>query len=74
MDISQYRKSFGCVIAKYRKQKGLSQEELSFLMESHRNYIGRLERGEQSPTLDFCVRLAGVLGVKLSVLVGEAGG
>lgn len=35
-----------------RRTRGFSQEELSALCDLDKNYIGKLEREENSPTLD----------------------
>jgi transcriptional regulator with XRE-family HTH domain len=41
-----FLKKLGQNIRKIRKQKGISQQELSFRTELSRNQIGRIERGE----------------------------
>lgn len=49
---------FGKRIAKLRKTQEISQEELAFRCSIHRTYIGALERGEKSPTLNTIEKLA----------------
>jgi transcriptional regulator with XRE-family HTH domain len=44
--------------------KGLSQEKLAEKADLHPTYIGVIERGEQSATLDTIAKLAGALRVK----------
>lgn len=44
-------KQVGCRIKELRTDAGLSQTELSFKAELHRNYIGDMERGESLPSL-----------------------
>jgi len=44
------------------------------MMEPHRNYISRLERGEQSANIIFWFRLSRTLGYKLSDLILEVEG
>lgn len=44
-----------------RHSKGLSQEELANRAGVNRNYIGMLEREENSPTVDMLEKLAEVL-------------
>lgn len=56
---------FGKTVAKFRKQIGISQEELAFRCGVHRTYIGALERGEKSPTLNTIHKIATGLGVKI---------
>lgn len=41
-----------------RENKKLSQEELGFRIKSARNYIGCIERGEKSPSLDVLFDIA----------------
>lgn len=55
----------GLKIAEYRKTKDLSQEELGFLIKSARNYIGCIERGEKTPSLQTLQKIAKALGVKV---------
>jgi len=62
-------KIFGKQVRKFRKARGLSQEELAELAELHRNYIGGIERGERNVALLNIVRLAKALGVPLSELL-----
>jgi transcriptional regulator with XRE-family HTH domain len=51
---------------------GLSQDELAFRAGMTRNYVGALERGEQSPTLRTLDKLAEALGVSPLTLLGES--
>lgn len=50
--------AFGKHIARLRKMQEISQEELAFRCSVHRTYIGALERGEKSPTLNTIQKLA----------------
>jgi transcriptional regulator with XRE-family HTH domain len=43
--------------------RGVSQEQLSLEAGLHRNYVGRVERGELSPTFEPLVSLARALEV-----------
>ena len=54
-------KILGSNIRQARKAKKLSQEELGFQIQSARNYIGCIERGEKSPSLDIIFDIAEVL-------------
>lgn len=65
--------ALGKAIAKRRRERGLSQEELGLRTGVHRNYIGGIERGERSPTVVVIAKLADELGVKLSELFEQAG-
>ena len=67
------RAQLGAAIRKRRLSLGLSQEEFAEKIDCHRNFIGRLERGEQNPTVDTLVRIARALRCKISDLFFEAG-
>lgn len=56
---------FGKRIAELRKQEGISQKELAFRCGVHRTYIGSIERGEKSPTLNTIEKIAIGLRVKI---------
>ena len=66
MDI---RKIVGRNIAKIRKEKGFSQEELAFECDMHRTYISGIERGIRNPTITIISKIAGALGVPPSRLL-----
>ena len=57
-------KNFGQKLRILRKTKKLSQEKLAEKANLHPTYIGVIERGEQSATLDTVEKLAGALHVK----------
>lgn len=48
-------------LRRIRKDRGLTQEELADLAGINRNYVGMIERQENSPTIDMIERLARVL-------------
>jgi transcriptional regulator with XRE-family HTH domain len=50
--IRERRYALGQSIRTLRKQRQLSQEQLAALAEIDRAYMGRIERGEQSISLD----------------------
>lgn len=47
-----------------REANNISQEELAFKLSSARNYIGCIERGEKSPSLDFIFDIAKAFNCK----------
>jgi len=61
-------KKIGQNIRKRRKSIGISQEELAFRLQSARNYIGCIERGEKQPSLPFLLEIAGILDCKMKEL------
>lgn len=52
---------FGLQVRRYRKKKGISQEELASLSELHRTYIGAIERGERNVSLNNVEKIASSL-------------
>jgi transcriptional regulator with XRE-family HTH domain len=63
--------AFGRALRALRRQRGLTQEGFARLCDSHRNYVGALERGETCPTLRLQLRLARGLEISLSQLTVE---
>ena len=59
---------FGRRIKAQRLDLGMSQERLAELAGVHRTYVGQVERGEVSLTLDSIVKLARGLGKDPGVL------
>ncbi len=66
---SQELKLFAKRLHELRVGKGVSQEKLAEMANVHRNYVGRLERAEQSPSLDLICRLARALKVRPAELL-----
>jgi len=54
-----------------RHQAGLTQEELAARAKLSREYVSKLERGQQSPTVDTLLRLCAILGVKASAILAR---
>jgi transcriptional regulator with XRE-family HTH domain len=52
------RKAFGNAVRTERLSRKMTQEVLAERADLSLNFIGTVERGEQSPTLDSIVRLA----------------
>jgi len=67
-----HRKKLGAAIRARRKELHLSQEGLAEVVECHRNFVGRIERGEQNPTVDMLVRFANALESSVALLVKAA--
>lgn len=62
-------KALGKRIKELRKEKGLSQEDLSNEAEVPLSQIGRLERGEINPTISTLFVLANALEIELKALL-----
>ena len=57
------RKLVGDNVCRIRKEKGLTQEQLSELSGLSQQYISDLERGKRNPTIVTIYELAQALGV-----------
>ncbi|WP_084799725.1 helix-turn-helix transcriptional regulator [Bradyrhizobium sp. Ai1a-2] len=55
-------------LRRQRRKSGLSQEELADRAGLNRNYIGMIEREENSPTVDALEQISEALGVDPVVL------
>ena len=64
----------GEIIRKYRKAKGLTQEQLAERAGSHWTYISEIENGHRNPGVDVLRRIAGGLEISLSKLIADAEG
>ena len=73
LDAKKARKALGDTIRAYRTELGISQEKLAELADVHRNYIGKIERGEQNITINSLCQLATVFGRPLSEIMADAG-
>ena len=65
--------AFGDRLRELRQERGISQEKLAEEAGLHRNYVGVLERAQQSATLDAICKLAAALDVRPSVLLDGIG-
>lgn len=66
---SNIRTAFGKRIRQLRLAKGFTQESLADTVGLHRTYIGNIERGEESVSVDNAAKIAKALKVSLSELV-----
>lgn len=60
--------AFGDRVRQLRKEKGLSQEELSYKADLHRTYIGMIERAEKNITLSNIEKISKALDVDIKKL------
>ena len=61
-------KTLGERIRLYRVRKGLTQDSLAEIADSHGKYIGQLERGEKNATIESIAKIAKALDLPLEVL------
>ena len=64
---------FGDRVRELRKEKGISQEQLSFKADLHRTYIGMIERAEKNITLVNIEKIANALKVSVNDLMNFNG-
>jgi transcriptional regulator with XRE-family HTH domain len=65
---------FGEKVREIRKEKGLSQEQLSFKADLHRTYIGMIERAEKNITLVNIEKIANALEISVNDLMNFKNG
>lgn len=63
-----FLQNVGKNIRAIRRLKNMSQEELAFKINSARNFIGCIERGEKAPTVYILYKIASVLSVSVDKL------
>jgi len=64
----EVKRRFGEKMRQLRKEKGLSQEKLGFVVEMDLTSINEIERGHRSPKLITMYKIAQALGISLSKL------
>ncbi|HVC34843.1 MAG TPA: helix-turn-helix transcriptional regulator [Chloroflexota bacterium] len=62
---------FGAVVRRLRQSRGWSQDEFAHQCGLHRSYMGAIERGQKVPTITTAQKIAGALGLSLSLLFAE---
>ncbi|MDD3238017.1 MAG: helix-turn-helix transcriptional regulator [Candidatus Gastranaerophilales bacterium] len=71
--INELYYKLGQNIKQYRKEKNISQEKLAFSINTARNYIGCIERGEKRPSLATIYKITLVLKISLTELFKDIG-
>jgi ribosome-binding protein aMBF1 (putative translation factor) len=69
----QFDKQFGQFVKKKRLELNWSQADLAAKVGNNYQNISRLERGEISPTLYWCYKLAEAYEINLADLIKEFG-
>lgn len=64
----QKPEDLGVLVRKYRKEQGLTQEDLALMANVGRRFIVELEKGKQSLHLGKVMEVMEVLGIGLSVV------
>lgn len=68
MNAEEKKIKIGLVISSKRKEKGLTQQEVSDATGFSRNYISDMENGRYAPSLDALSKLAVLLDIDLNFL------
>ena len=68
---SRHAVNFGAIIRRLREQRQWTLVELGRKADMNPTYLGFLERGDNSPTLDTVILLARVLNVEASDILRE---
>ena len=71
--IKDLRKRLGQRILRLRMESGLTQEALAERLDLHGSYVGLLERGVKTPSLETLCRVADFFNLNLVDLLGEEG-
>lgn len=66
-------RALGSTIRSMRKERGISQEELSHLCQIDRSHMGRIERGERNVSFFNIIRVARGLACRPSEILQRAG-
>ena len=69
--MTDINKALGKVLARYRTNTKISQEELADIAGIHRTYVSQIERGLKSPTLSVLFKIAKALNTTASNLITE---
>lgn len=64
--------SLAKVIKRRREAKGMSQAKLAEFSGLAQTFIGMIEKGQRTPTVDTVASIAAALGVKASRLIADA--
>jgi transcriptional regulator with XRE-family HTH domain len=67
-EVMSLEKTFGANVRRWRKARGLSQEELADRAKLHPTYVSGIETGHRNPTVKIIARLAEALEVEPATL------
>ncbi len=62
---------FGRLVRRLRNEAGWSQEEFAFRVGVHRTYVGAIERGEKTVTIETAAKIARALQMTLARLFAD---
>jgi transcriptional regulator with XRE-family HTH domain len=62
-------KDIGARIAAFRKERGMTQEDLAGACEMDRSYLSEIENGHKNPSVSVLLKIAEALSIKPSELI-----
>lgn len=65
--------SFGEEVRRLRRERGLSQEDFADECGLHRTYVGAVERGEKTVTIETANKIVKALGLSLADFFRQIG-
>lgn len=65
---SNFSKKFGQAVREAREKMHISQEELGYKVDLHKNYIGMIERAERNISLEKALKLILTLNIEIKDL------
>ena len=66
---AELAQAFGTAVRALRTERGIAQEMLANLANVERSHLGKIERGEHTPTLAVIFKIAGALECSTAVLM-----
>ena len=66
-DFQSYINKLGCKLLEIRKEKGLSQQELSYMTGIEKPYIRKIEKGRTNPTVKTLLKLSSAFEMSITV-------
>ena len=66
---SAVKNELGQKIKKFRMEKNITQEKLAEIIDVHFTYIGRIERGEKTPSLKTLKKITQALNISSDLLI-----
>ncbi|HHY11651.1 MAG TPA: helix-turn-helix transcriptional regulator [Firmicutes bacterium] len=63
--------NLGTALRSFRRQRGLTQEQLAERADLHSTYIAKIEAGQRLPSLDTLISIADALQIPVSAVIVE---
>lgn len=66
---AELAQAFGMAVRALRTERGIAQETLANMAVIERSHLGKIERGEHTPTLSVIFKIAGALACSTAMLM-----